>query len=483
MKQFVLKASVLAVASVLAGGASAGTITLGTNTDADINVYANELNYDGSTTGTTITTADTVDTLLGFGVSSGQNRYARFVLSSNAKFAAGFGANSFIDATTLGAGTTGFGANAAANDGVTIVSGGAVGNSCVVYQVTGESTVGAGNGAGDTVTWTYPNLNVTSNATPVTATYSLHETATSASCANIGTASGDTALLASPVTGNIATFATSLTFTAAPATVTADVATLYKQEVDATGGASDTLQTQLATLTTTLVGNFEADNSAVDLADLATAATIAVTGDFSGIGATPGTVTLSSAACNTPAVVATGTVAADKQSVLFSGAAILPLYTTPGTGSFLCYNVDGLTAIPVTSMSATPGFTAAAGATLGSIAAAPSGTVIRNGTILKVPFATGRAGQGAWVQLTNTSTNDAGYTTECYNTTGASVAGASGTVTAGMSSQIYAGALCPFGSSSAVMTFAVPNGSVIGSFVRQNTTTGDVGIDGVVGNQ
>jgi hypothetical protein len=477
MKNFALKASVIAVASALAGAASAGTITLGNNADVDINVYANELNYDGSTTGTTITTADTVATTLGFGLSAGQNRYARVVLSSNAKFAAGFAANSFIDTTTLGAGTTGFGANAAANDGVTIVSGGNVGERCVVYQVTGLAVTG--NAASDTVTWTYPNLNVTSNATPVTATYTLHETAVSASCAT-GT---DAAVLATPVTGNIATFATSLTFTVAPATVTADVATLYKQEVDATGGASDTLQTQLATMTTSLVANNEADNSAVDLADLATAATVTVLGDFSGIGSTPGTVTLSSAACNTPVVVSTGTVAADKQSVVFSGGAILPLYTTPGTASFLCYNVDGVAEIPVASMTATPGFTAAAGATLGSIAAAPSGTVIHNGTTLKVPYAAGKAGQGAWVQLTNTSINNAGYTTACYNTSGASTVGAAGTVLAGRSAQIYAGALCPAGSVSAVMTFAVPNGSVIGSFVRQNTTSGDMGLDGVVGNQ
>ena len=42
---------------------------------------------------------------------------------------------------------------------------------------------------------------------------------------------------------------------------------------------------------------------------------------------------------------------------------------------------------------------------------------------------------------------------------------------------------CPAGTRGVELTMAVPTGTVIGSVVRQNVTTGQAGFDGMVGNQ
>jgi hypothetical protein len=485
MKKLILKAAVMAVVVAAPGMAMAGIITLGASpADADINVYAKELNY--SVAGAAdLTAADTVQTVFGYGASAGQNRYARIVLA-NGKFGAAVAAGSFEDTTTQNnPANSGFGGDTTATDGVTIVSGGTLGSSCVVYQLTGKA--GAGNGQADVVEWTYPDLTATGTASPVTATYTLHETATSASCANIGTGAADTAVLSTPVTGDIATFASSLTFTGADGvTVTADVTTLYTEEIDVTGGALDTTQLALGIFTADKSDtNNESDNSPVDIADLITAATINVAGDFTAVGTT-GTVTLSAGACNAGGVLATGTLAGDKKSVAFTGAPVLALFAdgvAAATVTNLCYNTDGTTPIQADdTYSASVSFTAAAGATLDAMTPQVAGVVERDGTVLKAPFMKSQTGQESFMQLANTGTVDAAYTVRCLSTTGA-LAGTGGTVTAGSTKKMYQGALgCVSGTTAVELTLAVPQGSVNGAVVRQSTTTGDSAIDSMTGN-
>jgi len=498
MKNFKLKASVLAIAVALPGTSFAGTITFGT-TDADTNNYAQELNYNATAVpaGISITASDIGETLLGFGVSSGQNRYAQIKLT-NAKFAAPVSTSSFKDITAsddldgstppvaVPTGTSGFGADNTVNDGVTIVSGGAGGDTCIVYQVTGKDSVG--NASADTVQWTYPNLNITSTSGPAQATYTLHETAASASCST----GNNSSVLSTAVTGNLATFASSLVFSGANGTtVTADVIKLYKEEKDSTGGASDTLQLQLGALTTDILDtNLEADDSAVDQADLITAATLTVNGDFTAVGTT-GSVTLSSTPCNTPTIVATGVLAGDKQSAVFSGAPILGLFANAPSAALVnnvCYNTDGSTPIQVDTYTASIAFTAQTTplATLGSISEQPAGIVERDGTILKVPFSQGTAGQTTFINLANMGSVDAPFTTRCFTGpgTGAPTAGFAGTVLAGNTKKLKsADLLCAAGTNAVEFTLAVPSGNVVGTFVRQNNTTGDSGMSDVTGNQ
>lgn len=482
MKNFTMKASALAIAAAIPGYAAAA-INLGSA--VGVPIYAAELNYNSAALGTPIAATAKINTPLGFGVSAGQNRYARFVLSSNANFNAAMAAGSFVDLTTANnSGFSGFSTSLANTDGVTVVSGGTAGSKCVVYQVTGF--VGVGNTAQDVLEWSTPAINVT-NGSPVTATYTLHETASSASCST----GSDNALLSAAVTGPIITLAPSLAFSGVNGTTaTADVTTLYTKETTASSagsGGTNLAVLQLGTLTADIIANNNAADVPVLQAQLITGASIKVTGDFSSTGTTPlGTVTLSSAACDTPVLVDTAVVAADKQSATFSSAAVLALWAdaSAAIGSFVCYNTNGVTPIQASGYTAAVTFAPAAGATLTPIATQPAGTVERDGTILKAPFISGAAGVQTYIQLANTGSLAAPYTLRCFAPSGAATVGIGGSVSAGNTSRLFMNNLgCGAGSNAIEITLAVPAGNVNGALVRVNNTTGDSALDSLTGNQ
>lgn len=108
-----------------------------------------------------------------------------------------------------------------------------------------------------------------------------------------------------------------------------------------------------------------------------------------------------------------------------------------------------------------------------------------NGTVLKFPsIRAASGGTGTWIQLTNTnSVANATFTTTCFTTsTSAGVAGTSGVVPAGRANTYSAAALCPQnGASAAILTFAMPEGNVLGVVRRLNGTTGQASEETAVG--
>lgn len=467
--------------------AQAATITLGN--DEHVPVYANELNYDKGDGGTPITFNNTVSVPLGFGVSAGQERYIRFLLSPNASFQAAFDNNSLVDTTTAGNGTTGFGANTALNDGTTIVNGGN-GQRCVVYQVTGLAP--EGNGPLDNLTWTLPNtLSVTDNAS-VTLQYSIHGNATSASCDNLGTPLSDTQLLSTPKSGNLIIQRPSLVFDGKnETTVTASVAKEYKQAVPGNGTSATTLQ--LGTLTPAVVkNNFAGDGLQVENTDLFSAATILISGDFSAAAEAENVyLTAGGNLCSgDPEKVLNTNTALNptKQTATITGSGVAGLWTLePGTPVNICYKVNGTTAIKAQEYTASVTFTPAVGATLAPLDDQEAGKIVRDGTVLRVPYINQTTGQVSFVQLANHGAIAAVPAVSCLTwggTVSPSAPTTDLTVPAGATRLFTTAQLgCPSSKTNAIeLTLNVPRGQVNAMIVQRHQSTGTVGIDGAIGN-
>ncbi|HLO95450.1 MAG TPA: hypothetical protein VK195_14155, partial [Burkholderiaceae bacterium] len=205
MKKIVLKATALAIGALVGGVAFADT-DLATGTLSGTTAFANELNYNSAASGTAISVGSLVTSKLGFGVSGGQNRYIRVDLG-NAKISG---------AALTGAALAMAAAPAFAN--VTVVQGGAVGDSFVVFQVTANA---AGHAASQVVNLTLADLDVTSTASAATVSYKLYETAVDAANATASTLYSKS--------GNLFTFAPALKFSLTTGTNTAAVEQSFKK--------------------------------------------------------------------------------------------------------------------------------------------------------------------------------------------------------------------------------------------------------------
>jgi hypothetical protein len=157
----------------------------------------------------------------------------------------------------------------------------------------------------------------------------------------------------------------------------------------------------------------------------------------------------------------------------------------------ICYSVPAANANAIISQTFTVGLDAvsAPGATTADILPGPTaGTFTRNGLTLKAAFAetTGAAGVSTAVSLTNTSSLPAPYTVRCMLNNG-SAPGTAGTVPANQS--IRLGLSNSLGCTSngtlrgLEINLATTPGSVIGSIVRQNTSTGQASFDAMTGNR
>lgn len=467
MKHFALKASVAAVALAFAGLASAAPVDMDAAAPVAVK-YASEQTVAGTVTlvdGANTDLTATVLTGASFGVQT--QAYVRIDLTGGT-----FNAAPSIDVDDSSGVNNGSGS---------LSQGGTAASTYAVFQISPASTVGTEyiNAAGS-VSIDTNNIDVTAQ-TGVTLRYRLYETLTAAVNQTANTALKDK-------TVDYISFTPAVTVTTAQydgvvTSAVADVSANTGAYTKFTGGGTELPLAKVTVTESGAValhsGTFVAPGDIV-----ANTNALSVTGDFTAArnddgtytGAALARVTLDASATCANAVAAANTLSGT--AATFTGITAAQL----AASRYLCLAAEGTPAIPAATYAGTLDLVPQAGFTLAD-ASMNIGPVTRNGTTLKVPFATGKVGQGAWVQLTNTSANDASFTTTCYNTTGASAAGISGTVLAGMSKQIFAGALCSFGSSSAVMTFAVPAGSVVGSFVRQNSTSGDIGIDGMVGNQ
>jgi hypothetical protein len=500
-------ASLAAAAIGMAGGASA-QVQLG-QAGNPARTFASELSYNSALTpiaGTALTVVGGVQTPLGFGVSSGQNRYIRYILSSGATFHSAVVNTQLIDLGGAAPTFSGFGGDAVAGDGVTVVSGGSTTDSCVVFQVTGHT--GVGNGQSDVIAFAIPTLDVVSNATPVTATYTLHETAVSASCST-GT---NVAILNTPVSGPVATFSNSLSFvTTATYTDIADVQfpaapfAGFVQPTSTNGDERSTTNAGLANIDFT-IATYGTPALAPTIANGATAVTLANLLNF-GTATNNQFIVTSSDGGNFAAGTKSGSpatitgVTVDTSflcGAVYSGmvatvnaAATTATFNIPNAGLVgpptLCYAITGTTAMPAGSYSASVKLTALnSSVTLETVPSIAVGAIAHNGTVLQAPWFTTFSGYISRFFLTNTGTNDAPYTASFLTESGitsASGSGASGVVKAGTTLEIDATSLVTLtGGTRAAVVFNVagPNQTIQGAYNVVNATTGSITVSPMI---
>lgn len=447
MKKFVLAA----IAAACTGAAFADADFTVTPKTAD--TYASERIVAGATLD-----AGTLSHVIGFGVSTGQDRYLRYELS-----------NGTFDVAVVAGDLVIGGAGA----DVAVVSGGNVGQSFVIFQITALGDLGQATPVGFDAT----GVEVVSKATNVGVTVSLYDFPANAQ------AGGATGRLYTD-SGTLIGIASGLDFSTTPFTTTASVATEYK-EFKATAslapvdGFFDVATAKIGELDHQVVaGTLDENGAALTMNQLTALGTsVTVTGDLSfatGVYA-------SADDCATSAAAFTINVA--------KTAATLVVDTNSYTDLSICMNVNGTAAIPVTSYEIAADIVAAVGADTADQGPKVLGDFVRDGTILKHAFAEGAmAGTGfsAAAHLTNLSSGPAPYTVRCLLNSG-SVAGTPGTVPANTAVRagLTSGMGCPANGTlrGLEITLAVPEGRVIGAIVRQNVSTGTASFDTMIGSK
>lgn len=451
MKKFVLSAIAAAAAVTFSGSVLAVDLSQPTPVP---DVFASEL----VTAGTTAVKTTTVTTELGFGVSQGQTRFIRYDFTNS----------------KIGAGGIVLANLAVAGADVTVSSGGAAGGNVVIFQITATDPLGIPQNA--PVTLTLVNGLVPNAIAPIDATYRLFETA-GAAVAGTGQLAGDS--------GTIITFASGVSLTATQNKNTADVT------------ASPPYTKFVGNNATAVIGtlNLSAGNAKtpagapVALGNLLGAGTaITLTGvDLSAAipdlpGPTGLTLNTGGGACpgNVPGTSRTAT------SVNFVLPAIAPL-----AGAALCFQVPNANTVPIAAQTFTadvlPG--PLPNVPTPNVPEITAGTFVRNGLVLKTAFAetTNASGVNATINLTNTGNAAAPFTVKCVLNVG-SVAGKAGLSLPALTAQRFSlsgGLGCPADGTlrGVELTFESVPGSVIGSTVRQNVSTGQASFDNMVGNQ
>jgi len=155
----------------------------------------------------------------------------------------------------------------------------------------------------------------------------------------------------------------------------------------------------------------------------------------------------------------------------------------------ICFTANTTTAIPAQTFKIGADLVPKAPATTEDEGKIDLGSFDRDGTTLRAAFAEVPAGSySGTVNLMNPSTNDATFTTSCLTNaaTNGRVAGNGGTVKAGQGARFgigsAAGLNCPANTRGVELIFTVPQGSVIGSVVRQDSTTGQASADAMIGS-
>lgn len=223
------------------------------------------------------------------------------------------------------------------------------------------------------------------------------------------------------------------------------------------------------------------DGSAATLGDiLADTNAVSVHGDFSWAEETAGVFLASANDCTGTTVGAT--VEFDGSGAQLTAIDADDLVT--GSELYVCATPSTDTAIPAGSYSGTvtpsaqTGFTVAAGST-------GTGEITRNGTVLRAPFMNSFSGGGqfSFVQIQNNSESAAPFTATCYTYSG-SAEGNTLEVPASRTRAFSVAQLgCPANTTAADLVFSIPTGRVNAVMVRQNQTTGDSAVDGLVGNK
>jgi len=467
MKKFMIKATALAIGALVGSSAFAAPITAPVSLAdaATAKTFAKELSYSvaGAATSlnpTTDTTILSFNTPLGFGVAAATTRYIR-VDFGNAVLQTALG--STID-TNISIGTL-----TAGQSSVAISAGGGAGDAYVIFAVAVSGT-DVSQASNAVVRVLVPALRVTSTAAPVTATYSLHETGTSA-VAGVG---GNAQLWTK--SGTIAKFASGLDYTVTEkATLTASVEAGFKSFVTGTNVIAQTgvnTAVKLGTLNYDVVGTvLENDGSTVELADLvaATGTKVNVTGDFSAVAGAnaaanlPNVFIAAAADCSTKA----GSIPATS---LTSTTASFTIDQIALAGRSVCYWVNGTSAVPAAEYKAAIAVAAAGGTSTAAFSDAALSPVVRDGSELHAPFATIYSGTGNRVSLTSTHTADANVAASVITETGVTCTGGTSSFTLKAGKQLFINAsdVCPTLSTGTrfAMKFiiAAPNSKIFGVY-------------------
>jgi hypothetical protein len=463
-----------AAAALVASGSAFAVVDL--NSDAGLRNYAAEL---VSAAPFNIITDDNLDTTnaLGFGISVSQTRFIRFDLG-NATF------NNSVVAADLTIGTIG---TVTASQRV-VAQGGTGSDNSVVFQITADANYGPsqavilalGSGGAN-------GIDVLDPTKPVTITYRQYGTPNDASNNVVANAIVTT-------TNTIATFGSALVFSATPTTTTADVSATNGSGAPApfskfltTGttppNPNSAVNTQVGTVTVGTNGSFDPTGAPVTLPQLIAAGTkLTVSTDDSYLVSlgSPNSSSLfvgTSPACGGVAFGSSGTANSARDIVTDANA----LASAP-----ICYIANGSGAIAVQNFQV--GLTVVKAAGAGTVSPAGTqfvGNFVHNGTTLKFPFAVGKGGTTTLINLANQGSVDAKITTlQCYSPVGTTTLTPGTSIPKGTTKAIGMAATgCPASSTSIQINLDVPTGTVIGSLVRTNNTSGDLGLDGAVGNK
>jgi hypothetical protein len=366
-----------------------------------------------------------INTVLGIGTSINQDRYIKFTLT-NASF------NSAVTASTI-TGLFGFNAavTVAANITPTVSIGGNVGNNVVIFQI----TTPAGANVSDGIAFTIPaaGINVTGTSSNATVTYEVYEF--------LAQATGSVTPTVAPLyarNGVIAAFTPTVVFRNTPAA---------------------TLPTQVATaLSSYLNFNFGAVGSAATAANVAVVGnldlTTVATPGFIADGVTPATFTLVTAptgstvtvggdlsAANALANVTFGTAAA---TTLAANSAVFNVSDIAFLGRAVAYNVNGTTAIPVSSYIASFAGVGDVGYRNYAIGPITTGSITRDGVQFESPWVTATPGFISRFFLTQTTPGSVPYTVIVRNAAGLVTGGTlTGTLAGGRQTLITLASLLP----------------------------------------
>jgi hypothetical protein len=451
--------ALLALAFTLAAPAALALIDLDAKTGA--RTYAAELVSNG-----TKIPDDNLDVQhkLGFGIVANRAEYFRYDLI-NATFNASVGSLPLV--FNQAGGTS--------SPIEVVVSGGGAGSNSVVIQVVSNSAydanslvhfnLGSGNANG---------IGVVDHTQPASLRYRRYSSTTAAN-------SGGTNSLYD-VQGVLANTAPALLFTdTAYGHNTPTIAQDYKdfdvlESVGATLAEVGRISVGVTPGTYTTVGN------PVALSDLIATGTKVVVGglDFSPLTTGSGALGLympKAAACSGGAAFTSSSVDATHRQLVIDP-------TKPFTDTGICYQVNGTTAIKEQPFSVSLVVTPAAGAATQSVNGLGLGLFERDGVVLKFPYIATQSGSTTLIQLVNRGTRSPPITILCYSDTAAVSNGATTfTLPAGTTLGIgFAKLGCPATTTSVQMQMDAVRGSVVGTMVRVNNTTGEIGIDAAVGN-
>jgi hypothetical protein len=418
-----------AIAALFAVGANAQIVLPSSNpTVAAVNgnLYAAELNA-----GTQLSPAGiTVNTISGIGLSNGQDRYIKITLSG-----ANFNSAAIAANLTVASGTA---------PNVQVAFGGQLGTNSVIYQVTAQGA--AGILINDSVQFNMTTgVNVTSTASSATVSYEVFEFLAQAQA-------GSPVLYAR--TGSVAGFQRAVVLSSPAAqNSTATAASSFRNVNTGVAAAAETAtRARIAQLTLALpaVANLTAgftnctnapclaNNTAATVGTIVNGAstnnTFALAGDF-GAAASAASINTANANENASAVTAT--------------TATLPLLAnTIGATGFtnlnIRYTVNGTTALPVSSYTASLTPVANAGYTIGTLGPLTTGNINRDGVQLDSPWVTVTPGFISRFFITQSTPADVPYTVTVRNAAGLVTGGTlTGTLGPNRQSQITLASLLP----------------------------------------